>query len=134
MVEINLLPWREYAAARTRTKFKIILGAALIFLAVIVSAVIFLCRRDPPVRLATPLLAVSDTRIEQLKKIKYVGYLHHQQRMWALISMPDGKILDARAGSVIRGTCRIISLNETELVLAPTSNSFSKIKILLSHS
>jgi hypothetical protein len=133
MVEINLLPWREYAAARTRTKFKIILGATLIFLAVIVSAVIFLCRRDPPVRLAPPL-AASDTRIEQLKKIKYVGYLHHQQRMWALISMPDGKILDARAGSVIRGTCRIISLNETELVLAPTSNSFSKIKILLSHS
>lgn len=133
MVEINLLPWREYAQARTRAKFKMVMSAVFIFLAVIFSAVIFLCRRETPARLAPPL-TVADARIEQLKKIKYVGYLHHHQRMWVLIRMPDGKILDARAGSLIGNTFRILSLNEAELVLAPTSNSFSKIKILLSHS
>jgi hypothetical protein len=132
MVEINLLPWREYARARKQVQYKILILTALTLL-----AVIFFLRHAPRQHVDKPI-TVAATQIEQLKKIKYVGYLHHHQRMWALVSMPDGKILDARAGSLIGNSVKVLSLNEAELILAPAGSSrvksSSPIKILLSHS
>ncbi len=132
MVEINLLPWREYAHARARKRVKI--GVAfIIILMLLVLTVVVAHRRDTPTRLEPPPVA-SDQPTAQIRKIKYVGYLQHHQQMWALISMPDGKLLTLPAGSLVGKNFRIKSLSQSELVLAHTANSFSPIKIPLTHS
>jgi hypothetical protein len=135
MVEINLLPWREYSRARNLSTLKFLM-AVMIFLILLIP-ILYFYRPQPQPQLTTQTVT-PDPEVEQIKKIKYVGYLRHHQQLWALLSMPDGKIHDAHVGSRIGNTFRILSLNEAELIVTsastPRGNSFSQMKILLSHS
>jgi hypothetical protein len=135
MVEINLLPWREYSRARQVSQLKFLIASLIVF--VLLIAILYFYKPQSPPQQTQPMTA-SDPQVEQIKKIKYVGYLRHHQQIWALLSMPDGKIRDAHVGSRIGNTFRILSLNEAELIVTsastPRGNSFSQMKILLSHS
>jgi Tfp pilus assembly protein PilP len=53
--------------------------------------------------------------IETLQKIKYVGYLQQDKRIWGLVIALDGKVQVVEVGGVIGQIGQILRLSESQL-------------------
>jgi hypothetical protein len=134
-INLNLLPWREYQRARRRKMRGWILTGILGL--IFVSAGCYFFHASHAV--LTPGVSAEDSLLTALQKIQYAGFLHQSDRIWAVLRLPDGKIQTVHSGSQIIKFAHIVSISETQIVIAyppkaAPPRSFSKIKIFLSHS
>lgn len=137
MVEINLLPWREYLRIKRLSLQKIYLIVGIIVFLLVVVSVSFILRGQSGDADKNIIPAVSEQEqsnldlIQQLQKIKFVGYLHDATHWWGIVVLVNGDVRDVHVGSEIQGNVRVSSLSESQLVLQ-LANKFS-IKIPFSH-
>lgn len=123
MVEINLLPWRQYARAKKRGQQKILaLGVILCSLIFCVSLYGFFKRPTlvaPPNNFSARQRQSSnqESLLQLGQKIKFVGYLRQAARIWGIVVLPDGEVRDVQAGSILVKNVRVESVAETQLGL-----------------
>lgn len=103
MRQVNLLPWRVYAAER-RKKIYIIMGSCFVLSAV---SIFFIknmqaVRVTPVVHAPHVVLTVNNTMDSiPLQRMKWQGYIKENHITWALMMLPDHKTYAVQAGSVI---------------------------------
>lgn len=103
MVDINLLPWRDYVRENKRTD-KILFGISsflfLLFLCVSLQIVVIPKMHE---KNSINLPAISSVRDsdDALNKLKFVGYLHQNNNTWGLLQLPSGELRDVRVGDSV---------------------------------
>lgn len=133
MLEINLLPWR---AAQRAQKKKKRYGWLLAFLSVFIGifSVIYLVVshqkgvRQMAMSKQTQINHSVSQADQLLKKIQFIAYLNRGNRVWAMLIMPSGVIVDVRVGSDMGiAGARVASVSRDKVVLALPDNRLYSI-------
>jgi hypothetical protein len=125
MVEINLLPWRELERAN-KTKLKIF----CVCLVVIVITVILFTRHK---NFSPPVVEQDTHTLQLIKKIKFIGFLQQNQRIWAILRLPNGKIQEAQTGTTLMEKINVTSIDSTAIILTSASDPALRITLPLKH-
>jgi uncharacterized SAM-binding protein YcdF (DUF218 family) len=132
MVDINLLPWREYARMRMQARCRVLAGIVILLLLIFAGLYFFFQRA--PVNISQPVAIVPITHDEsflQLKKIKYIGYFQRNHHLSGIILLPGGKTLSVETGSQVPGNSQVKSITPSTILLTYHS---ATLKISRSHS
>jgi hypothetical protein len=132
MVEINLLPWREYARAKKRSLQKFMLSASICLgvILLVVSVIIFrhFSLDSPPQNPLADAPQSEDAQfIQQIQKIKFIGFLQQGHRQLGIVKLDTGEIRDVKIGSLIRENVLVTGLTAAEIILQVSDNTSLKI-------
>jgi hypothetical protein len=135
MVEINLLPWREFSRVKKLRLQKLGIFILAIISICALALVVWLFEINISNAKNLPLVNPSAQKdaqlIETLQKIKYVGYLQQDKRIWGLVIALDGKVQVVEVGGVIGQIGQILRLSESQLEIQLPRNTL--LTIPLSH-
>jgi hypothetical protein len=113
MIEINLLPWREHQRLRQLQRKGMLCGLVMTVLLAGAGCFRYWQSRNVSVPAAIPVI---DQWQSDLQQVRFVGFLHQQKRIWALILLPDGKTVDVQVGSIVMDGGRVTAINEKNVV------------------
>jgi hypothetical protein len=123
MIEINLLPWREHLRRRQMQNKIILYGLFVLLLLVGTGCYWYGSQRS--VRALEPVrLPVVDQWQSNLQQIRFIGFVRQEKRIWALLSLSDGKVADVQVGSFVMGGARVMTINEKQVVFALPHQQF----------
>jgi hypothetical protein len=130
MIEINLLPWREHQR-RHQLQNKIILCVFFVVL-LLVAAGGYWYWRSCCVSVSVPapvIIPVVEQWQSDLQQIRFIGFVHQESRIWALLLLPDGKTVEVQVGSFVMGGARVTAINEKQVVFALPHQQFFTVTL-----
>jgi hypothetical protein len=131
MVEINLLPWREYARMRLQARRKVFMSAMVILMCFLSGIYLYFSHVHQKILPVHTVPVVRDNLLLQLQKIKFIGYFQQHHHISAIILLPDGKTRAVENGSQVIGKSRIASITPSAILIV---YPYAKLKISRSHT
>lgn len=132
MIEINLLPWREYQRFSQRRRIKWFCVFFTVFFLLLALGLYHYQKKLPTQSIAlirVPI--VRKTEQITLIDIQYVGFVSQGDRQWGLIQLPNGEVREIKVGSMIdQKAARVIAINSSEVLIALSSHEIHKIKMI----
>ncbi|MDR3490660.1 MAG: pilus assembly protein PilP [Gammaproteobacteria bacterium] len=121
MIEINLLPWRKMKAQQIKKNYVIFFSVIVVF--VLASAMLikqwkFSISNQKVITHQTYSMPMHATH-SAIKNLKYVGYIHQQNKIWGIITLAQEAAQDVQVGMVIpEDDLSVISIDENKIVLS----------------
>ena len=128
MLKINLLPWRKDLRLITlKKRMRYSLSVLGLGLAVSISAYHMLTHIQKARMTHLAFLQQTQeqaiTMKNTLKAIQFIGYLNQDNRIWAMLRMPNGEINDVRIGSDLGVyEAKIVSISREKVMVALPDN------------
>lgn len=128
MVEINLLPWRQSLRSqkkKTRWLFGGVTG--IIFLLIAIGCYVVFIQQTANKQ--QPVLAEKNNDNVFLQQIKFIGYLHQEQRKWGIVLLPNGKTQEVQTGTWLADfhIC-VVFVSEKEMKIAKSDKGCVQAK------
>ncbi|MDR3478256.1 MAG: pilus assembly protein PilP [Gammaproteobacteria bacterium] len=128
MIEINLLPWRDYARAQRIRQMKY----GLVGVLVVILLVSTFCYFDfvPKGHLSqqtitpSPKLQAKPRVSDAFQKMQFMGYLKEEDHLWGLIKLPNGQIHEVEEGAALNllgATVKTITEDKMIIILPDKS-------------
>jgi glucose/arabinose dehydrogenase len=120
MIEINLLPWRDYARAQRLKRFSLLLGGMILFALLVGCVCYFIFAAKAPAQTQRPAPKViyqKPRKREAFEKMQFVGYLKQADRVWGLIKLPSGQVQEVTEGdSLERFSATVKTIREDKVI------------------
>jgi hypothetical protein len=130
MIEINLLPWREHQRRRQLQNKIILCGFFVVLLLAALGCYRYWQPRSVIVSVfAPPAIPVVEKWQGDLQQIRFIGFVHQQKRIWALLLLPDGKTADVQVGGIVMNKVRVAAINEQHVVFALPNHQFFTVSL-----
>lgn len=128
MLEINLLPWRDFLRAQRRRRNMVVLFGlfSVVLLVLCLAHNIFVHEKGLKeymlIEQAKKLSAEVSVK-QQLEQVKFVGYLIQDKRRCAILMLPSGEVRDVLVGAEIgMAGARVASVSEDKVILVLPDN------------
>ena len=128
MIAINLLPWRDHRRLRQALRNKLITGAGVVLI-VLMLAVWYWHSQPSPVVIRVPSpVSVIETLPGELQQIHFVGYVHAEAQIWGLLVLPNGKTEAVQVGTQA-AAMQVKSIDEKHLILLLSNHQSYTLKL-----
>ncbi len=123
MVDINLLPWRALQSSqKKREKMYMITSVVILCLLIfVVNHFRGIQKQVAAVPEKQTIYREADRYGPLIKQLKMIGFLSENEKTWAIILWPDGKVQDIEVGTKISSLyATVLSIQNKYVVLEGT--------------